>query len=91
MDSIFTKLIGTLAVILLVSAFIGGSDILSKFMGNEKKWKYSVIFGILGGLFGIYGNISGFNLNGAVVSVRDIGPMLSGFVGGPIGGIIAAA
>lgn len=89
MDSIFTKLIGTLAVILLVSAFIGGSDILSKFMGNEKKWKYSVIFGILGGLFGIYGNISGFNLNGAVVSVRDIGPMLSGFVGGPIGGIIA--
>ena len=89
MDSIFTKLIGTLAVILLVSAFIGGSDLLSKFMDTEKKWKYSVFFGILGGLFGAYGNISGFNLKGAVVSVRDIGPMLSGFVGGPLGGLIA--
>ena len=88
-DSIFTKLIGTLAVILLVSAFLGGSDVLSKFMKDEKKWKYSVIFGFLGGLFGVYGNISGFNLNGAVISVRDIGPMLSGFVGGPLGGIIA--
>ncbi|MBQ6019101.1 MAG: SpoIIE family protein phosphatase [Clostridia bacterium] len=89
MDSIFTKLIGTLAVILLVSAFLGGSDILSRFIKTEKKWKYSVIFGILGGLFGIYGNISGFQLNGAVISVRDIGPMLSGFVGGPLGGVIA--
>lgn len=89
MESIFSKLIGTLAVILLVAAFIGGSDILSRFMDTQKKWKYSIVFGILGGLFGAYGNISGFNLNGAVISVRDIGPMLSGFMGGPIGGVIA--
>ncbi len=89
MESIFIQLIGTLAVILLVAAFIGGSDILSRFMDTEKKWKYSVVFGVLGGLFGAYGNISGFNFNGAVVSVRDIGPMLSGFVGGPLGGLIA--
>ncbi len=85
----FTTLIGTLAVILVISAFIGGSDILSKFIKTDKKWIYSIAFGILGGLFGIYGNLSGFSLNGAVVSVRDIGPMLAGFVSGPIGGIIA--
>ncbi|MBQ7625353.1 MAG: SpoIIE family protein phosphatase [Clostridia bacterium] len=89
MENLFTKLIGTLAVILLVAAFIGGSDVLSKFIKTNKKWKYSIVFGILGGLFGVYGNVSGFNLNGAVVSVRDIGPMLSGFVSGPLGGIIA--
>lgn len=76
---------------LVVAAFIGGSDTLSKFFKTERKWLYSVAFGILGGLFGIYGNISGFNLNGAVVSVRDIGPMLAGFVSGPTGGIIAGA
>ena len=45
--------------------------------------------GLLGGVFGIYGNISGFDLNGAVISVRDIGPMLAGFVSGPLGGLIA--
>lgn len=86
---IFTKLVGTLAVILVVAAFIGGSDVLSKVIKKERSWKISVVFGVLGGLFGIYGNISGFKLNGAVVSVRDIGPMLSGFVGGPLGGILA--
>ena len=89
MDKIFTNLIGTLAIILLVAAFIGGSDILSRLTLKNKQWVYPIIVGILGGVFGIYGNIAGLSLNGAVVSVRDIGPMLSGFIGGPIGGLIA--
>lgn len=89
MDAMFSKMIGTLAVILVVSAFIGGSDVISKYLTKGRKWLYPVIAGLLGGVFGIYGNISGFSLNGAVVSVRDIGPMLSGFISGPIGGLIA--
>lgn len=89
MSSMFAKMIGTLAVILVVASFIGGSDIIAKFVKTEKKWKYILAAGILGGIFGIYGNISGFDLGGARVSVRDIGPMLAGFTGGPIGGLIA--
>ena len=88
-SEMFSKMIGTLAVILLVSAFIGGSDIISRLVKTEKKWKYSIVAGLLGGVFGIYGNISGFDFNGAVISVRDIGPMLAGFTGGPVGGLIA--
>ncbi len=86
---LISKLIGTLAVILVISAFIGGSDLVSKVFKTEKKWIYSLIMGFLGGIFGIYGNISGFELNGAVISVRDIGPMLAGFTGGPLGGLLA--
>ena len=89
MEALFSRMIGTLAVILVVSAFIGSSDIISKFLSRGKKWEYPAIAGILGGVFGIYGNISGISLNGAVISVRDIGPMLAGFLGGPIGGLIA--
>lgn len=89
MSTLFSRMIGTVAVILVISAFIGSSDVLTKFLDTEKKWKYSVIVGLLGGIFGIYGNISGFDVNGAVVSVRDIGPMLAGFAGGPLGGVIA--
>ena len=89
MTGMFAQMIGTLAVILVVAAFIGGSDIITKFTMSNKKWVYSIATGILGGLFGIYGNISGFQLGGARVSVRDIGPMLAGFTGGPVGGIIA--
>ena len=89
MTDMFTQMIGTLAVILVVAAFIGGSDIISKFTISNKKWLYSIATGLLGGLFGIYGNIAGFQLAGARVSVRDIGPMLAGFTGGPIGGLVA--
>ncbi len=89
MNVIFSRLIGTLAIILLIAGFIGGSDIISKIVKNDKKWKYTIITALMGGLFGIYGNISGFNLNGAVISVRDIGPMLSGFIGGPVAGLSA--
>lgn len=90
MNEIFSKLIGTLAVLLLVAAFIGSTDYVLKHMENsQKKWKHWIVAGLIGGLFGIYGNISGFELNGAVISVRDIGPMLAGFISGPVGGLIA--
>lgn len=89
MSVLFSKMIGTLAVILVVAAFIGTSDVTSKLVKTERKWIHILLVGVLGGLFGVYGNISGFNLNGAVISVRDIGPMLAGFSGGPIGGLLA--
>ncbi len=91
-NDLFSKMFGTLAVILVVSAFIGGSELLSKFRTKEKTdIKYYIIAGLLGGVFGVYGNISGVNISGAVVSVRDVGPMLAGFTGGPVAGLLAGA
>ena len=89
MSEMFSRMIGTLAVILLIAAIFGSSDVASKIGEADKKWKYSLLLGVLGGAFGIYGNISGFVLSGAVISVRDIGPMLAGFTGGPLGGLVA--
>lgn len=85
----FTRLIGTVAVILVVSAFAGSTELLNRYITQKKNWKFALVIGLLGGLFGIYGNISGVALNGAVISVRDIGPMISGFLGGPLGGVLA--
>ena len=89
LSQFFTNMIGTLAVILVIAAFIGGSELTSRFMHGNKSWQSSVIAGLLGGIFGIYGTISGLELNSAIISVRDIGPMLAGFTGGPLGGLIA--
>lgn len=89
LSQFFTNMIGTLAVILVIAAFIGGSEVLTKFFGSKTNWKYSLFTGLLGGVFGIYGTMSGLELNGAIISVRDIGPMLAGFTGGPLGGLIA--
>lgn len=89
LSMMFSRMIGTLAVILIISAFIGSSDIIEKYVKSKKHWGFTVITGLLGGVFGIYGNISGFDFRGAVISVRDMGPMLAGFIGGPVGGVIA--
>ena len=89
LTAFFTNMIGTLAVILVIAAFIGGSELMTKFFGSKTNWKYSLFAGLLGGIFGIYGTMSGMELNGAIISVRDIGPMLAGFTGGPLGGLIA--
>lgn len=85
---IVTKMIGTLAVILILAAFIASSSLLQHFRESGSKLKYSIIAGIIGGLFGIYGNLSGAEFFGALISVRDIGPMMSGYLGGPIGGLL---
>ena len=85
----FSRLIGTLAVILLVAAFAGSTQLMKKYIGKQKNWKFIILTGIFGGLFGIYGNISGVDLSSAVISVRDIGPMLAGFLGGPVSGVVS--
>ena len=88
MGELFSKLVSTLAVILVMAGFISGSDLYNKILDDDKSWKYPLFSGLLGGLFGIYGNLSGTEVSGAVISVRDIGPMLAGLTGGPAGGLI---
>ena len=89
LKALIVKLIGTLAVILLVAAFLGSRELFSRWISSRKSWKYVVFSGVLGGVFGIYGNLSGMPLGEAVISVRDIGPMLAGYTGGPVAGVIA--
>ena len=67
LSQFFTNMIGTLAVILVIAAFIGGSEVLTKFFGSKTNWKYSLFTGLLGGVFGIYGTMSGLELNGAII------------------------
>lgn len=90
MGMMFSHMIGTMAVVLLISVFLGLSNVSMRSSKTERrKWLLPVAVGLLGGIFGIYGNISGFDMNGAVISVRDIGPMFAAFTGGPLGGLIA--
>lgn len=89
MKEYFIDMAGTLAIILVVAAIISGSDLLAKLKTEKNNWKYVVLVGLLGGIFGVYGNISGLSFQGAVISVRDIGPILAGVTGGPVGGLLA--
>lgn len=87
----FSGLIGTLAVMLLAAAFAGTTEHIYKYINQKHSLKCILIVGFCGGLFGIYGNISGIEFNSAIISVRDIGPMLAGFLGGPFAGLLSGA
>lgn len=86
------SMIGTIAVIDLIALIIQGSDRLAAIRGENNKLQRSISLGVIGGLFGMYATISGVAMsNGAVISVRDVGPMMAGCLGGPLGGLIAGA
>ncbi len=91
LQQVFTNMLGAAAVILVIAAIIGGSERIARLLSEQSRWKYSIVVGVLGGVLGIYGTMAGVPLNGAIVSVRDVGPMFAGLTGGPLGGLIAGA
>lgn len=88
---LLSRMVVTIAVMLLMARFISGDNNFTKWMAKQQNSRVKAVLlaGAIGGVFGIYANISGFDLNGAVISMRDIGPMLAGFIGGPLGGLFA--
>jgi sigma-B regulation protein RsbU (phosphoserine phosphatase) len=90
LGSVFLAMIGTIAVIDLIAVILEGAHSFSKLTGPKSQLIKAINLGILGGLFGIYATATGYTLDdGAVISVRDVGPLLAGCMGGPIGGLIA--
>lgn len=83
------SLISAVAVILVLAIIVERNEIADKFINSNNKLRASVAAGILGGIFGIYGNISGAVYHGAIITTRDLGPLFAGFTGGPLGGFIA--
>lgn len=86
---VIAQTIGTIALINLIAVIVQLSREFSKLRGDNSKILRIISLGILGGLFGIYGSITGYDLNGMNISIRDLGPMMSGLLGGPLAGLIA--
>ena len=88
---LLSRMVVTIAVMMLMARFISGNNNFTKWMAKQQNSRVKTVLlaGAIGGVFGIYANISGFEWNGAVISLRDIGPMLAGFLGGPLGGLFA--
>ena len=89
MGTIFVRLVSSLSVFIVIAGLIGGSDIVSSIVTSKSKRLHAFLIGVAGGAFGVYGNLSGIDVNGAIVTIRDIGPMLAGFIAGPLAGVVA--
>src|SRR5574344_2686240 len=88
---ILVFLIRTICVINMVVLFLETVHTFSKLRGDNTRWLRVLFYSIAGGLFGIYATAAGYVMpdSGAVVTIRDTGPMLAGFAGGPFAGLFA--
>lgn len=62
-----------------------------KFLLGKKisYWKRQLLFGLIFGIFAVCGTEFGFQINGAVMNVRDAAPLCAGLFFGPEAGVIA--
>jgi phosphoserine phosphatase RsbU/P len=96
--SIFSSLLVLLqliCVIIVVAYLLTRSRIFPEVLDGHPSIKTQIILILVFGGLSIYGTISGVEFMGAIVNVRDLGPMLAGLLGGPwVGlgaGLIGAA
>ncbi|MBN1167778.1 MAG: hypothetical protein JXA44_11705 [Methanospirillaceae archaeon] len=81
------NLIQMICVIIVVSQIVTRSKILVNPDIVKGKWISIFIVAVLFGLFAIFLTCSGFEVLGAIVNVRDMGPMIAGLIAGPFAGV----
>jgi len=78
------------AVVVLMGYILFRTAPLRPFAEDRRPgWAPQLVLGVVFGLFAIYGTLSGIRLPGAVINIRDMGPLIAGLVGGPVPGVIA--
>ncbi len=82
----FTTTFGTICVIALSVFFLYANKSLREFRRNHPT-PFTFVLLLVFGLLSIYGTLSAVTVEDAFCNVRDLAPLLGGFLGGPIVGI----
>ena len=80
-------LLQLICVIIVVAYLLTRSRIFPEVLDGHPSLKTQVILILVFGALSVYGTISGVEFMGAIVNVRDLGPMLAGLLGGPLVGV----
>lgn len=80
-------LLQMICVIIVVAYLLTRSRIFSEVLDGHLTIPTQVILILVFGALSVYGTLSGVEIMGAVVNVRDLGPMLAGLLGGPVVGV----
>jgi sigma-B regulation protein RsbU (phosphoserine phosphatase) len=80
-------LIQLICVIIVVAYLLTRSRIFPEVLDGHPAVKTQIILILVFGALSVYGTLSGVEFMGAIVNVRDLGPMLAGLLGGPVVGI----
>ena len=84
---IFFSLFELICVIILFAIFITRSKYFTSVLDGIFIWKNQLILMLSFGVLSIYGTAGGVEFMGAIINVRDLGPMAGGLFCGPFVGI----
>ncbi|MDD1685876.1 PAS domain S-box protein [Methanoregula sp.] len=76
-----------ICVIIVFASIFMRSRFFNEVIEHHPAWTTQILLVVFFGILSIFGTISGLSIYGAVVNVRDLGPMAAGMVCGPYIGI----
>ncbi|MBP1929996.1 sigma-B regulation protein RsbU (phosphoserine phosphatase) [Methanolinea mesophila] len=80
-------LLQMMCVIIVVAYLLTRSKFFPEVLEGRLTIKVQLILILVFGALSVYGTLSGVEVMGAIVNVRDLGPMLAGLLGGPVVGV----
>jgi sigma-B regulation protein RsbU (phosphoserine phosphatase) len=83
-------LVKNMSVVIVLAYVITRSRIFASILKGKLDFGNQLCLIGIFGVFSIYGTLSGIQVLGAIANIRDLGPMIAGFMGGPIAGLGAA-
>lgn len=76
-----------MCVVVVFAYLVTRTRFYSEVLEGIVSWKNQAILILVFGIISIYGSESGIVILGAPLNIRDLGPMVAGFVGGPVVGL----
>ena len=86
--NMFLTLLNNMAVLILTAYIFSRTRIYEELMAGKRGFKNMACLVFITGLLSIYGTVSGVDIMGNIANVRDLGPMIAGFVAGPLAGVL---
>ncbi|HXX56109.1 MAG TPA: SpoIIE family protein phosphatase [Methanoregula sp.] len=80
-------LLQLICVIIVAAYLLTRSRLFAEVLDGNAGIRTQLVLILFFGALSIYGTLSGVDLMGAIVNVRDLGPMVAGLVGGPVVGV----
>ncbi|MFB3765368.1 MAG: PP2C family protein-serine/threonine phosphatase [Methanotrichaceae archaeon] len=77
----------SMCVIVLAAYMVTRSRYFAAVIEGNATWKNKAVLTVFFGLLSIYGSIMGVGVSGAILNIRDLGPIVGGITCGPIVGL----
>lgn len=84
------NLIKDVSVIMVLAYGLSRTELFSSLLDRKLSWSQRTSVILIFGLFSIFGTLGGVHFPSGIANVRDLGPVIAGFLAGPVAGLGAA-